>query len=128
MSLIQGSINSPDIDAIIYVTASKTGPDPLDKAINDASELDKAFHSNVSILSLPLPAKRLIYSPISKHSDYDDVRSYSEAAVKGVKRALSSGVTKPLLLVEGNGLYPRADFATVLGALEALYTVKQFFG
>lgn len=76
---------------------------------------------------MPLPAKRLIYSPIGKQTDYDDARSYGEAANKGVRRALSAGVTRPLLLIEENALYEKADFVTVLGALEALYTVTAIY-
>ncbi|XP_064465789.1 putative aminopeptidase W07G4.4 [Ornithodoros turicata] len=47
----------------------------------------------------------------------------SDAACKGIKRALSAGAKRPLLVLPTGveKLYPRHDVATLLGALHALY-------
>ncbi|CAG2121947.1 unnamed protein product, partial [Medioppia subpectinata] len=57
--------------------------------------------------------------------DYDDVRRFTEAAVKGVQRALSAGAKKPLVVLPTNSDHLKAfslyDLATLLGAYSALY-------
>lgn len=67
---------------------------------------------------------RLIYSPVSNLSDYDDVRSYAEAASRGIKRALKAGVKEPLLVLPICSRFPESQLVTLLGALEALYVVS----
>lgn len=56
--------------------------------------------------------------------DYDDVRIFRETAAKGIKRALKSGITKPLLVLEENPIFENSELATLLGALQALYVVS----
>jgi len=57
--------------------------------------------------------------------DYDDVRRYQEAAIKGVKRALKGGKKKPLLVVSDSHRakpdYKDGLLVSLLGALEAVY-------
>lgn len=70
---------------------------------------------------------RLIFSPVSSLTDYDDVRSFSEAANKGIERAIKAGVTKPLLLLPSGEKFQNAELVALLGALEALYVVSNKF-
>lgn len=70
---------------------------------------------------------RLIFSPVSSLTDYDDVRSFSEAANKGIERAIKAGVTKPLLLLPAGEKFQNAELVALLGALEALYVVSNKF-
>lgn len=66
--------------------------------------------------------KRVIFSgtgPLDK--DYDDVRSFAEAAEKGVKRAIEAGCEAPMLYVQNTDKFPQAETVAILGALKALY-------
>lgn len=73
---------------------------------------------------LPFILGRLIFSPVSNQTDYDDVRCFAEAASKGIKRALKAGVKNPLLVVPQSQRFPESQLVTLLGALEALYVVS----
>ena len=55
--------------------------------------------------------------------DYDDVRRYKDASIKGVNRALKAGKRTPILLVDNNNNneYEASLLVTLLGALEAVY-------
>jgi len=90
---------------------------------------DSSFEKEGGIIPLnDGSVKRLIYSPVGPiNRDYDDVRRFSDAALKGVKRALKAGAKSPLIaLPSSNGSqdkYSLFDVATVLGAYEAIYVV-----
>jgi len=123
-----GNLSDAINDGIVYVTSkftAKLESDALKTAISTAIALDNAFGSNISILPVNLPAKRLIFSPVAILTDYDDVRSFSEAAAAGIKRAISAGVKSPLLVLPSSTIFPKADLVTLLGALEALSVVRR---
>lgn len=70
-----------------------------------------------------LPSKRLVFAPTGPVTrDYDDVRCFQEAAIKGIKKALSAGCRAPLLVVPGHERYTLATRVGILGALHAIYT------
>lgn len=122
-----GDLSSGDVDGILYISkdiSGNTGPEPLRAALAAASVLDSAFANNITIIQVPLPAKRLIFSPVGKLTDYDDVRSFGEAAKSGMKRAVAAGVKNPLLVLPESSEFPQADLVTLLGSLEALYVVN----
>jgi leucyl aminopeptidase len=79
--------------------------------------------SQVAVINCAdLPSNRLIFSPTGPlNRDYDDVRRFQDAAMKGVKRALDAGCKAPLLVTAKNGKYELADRVTYLGALQTLY-------
>jgi len=52
----------------------------------------------------------------------DDVRRFFEAAEVGVKRALKSGATKPLLVIIPDENMTNSLLVSILGAMHALYT------
>lgn len=68
---------------------------------------------------------RLVYAPIGAlNKDFSDVRLYGEAAEKGIKRALSAGIKRPLLSllpVSNQPQYKHGNLVSLLGALHALY-------
>ncbi|KAG8223569.1 hypothetical protein J437_LFUL003033 [Ladona fulva] len=124
------SLNDSDYDGMVLV--SHTLPSHLElgslKAeVEKAIKIDKSVETDGCIREVNFPAQRLIYSPTGPiNRDYDDARSYSEAAAKGIKRALKAGVTSPLLILPFERKFVHADLVTLLGALEALYVPIQF--
>jgi leucyl aminopeptidase len=67
------------------------------------------------------PGQRLVFAPTGPlDRDYDDVRLFSEAAGRGVKRAVAAGASRIVLVVLPD-VFDHAIEATVLGALAAAY-------
>ena len=56
--------------------------------------------------------------------DYDDVRRFTDAALAGVKKALSVGARAPLVASFGAKQFRQANLVTLLAALQATYVVK----
>ena len=96
-------------------------------------QFDNSFESEGGLVVAPegVEIRRLIYSPVGRiNRDYDDIRRFSEAALKGIKKALKSGAKRPLVCLP-TGIkfvtenYSWFDVSTVLGAYEAVYMVRQ---
>ncbi|EGD82001.1 hypothetical protein PTSG_02688 [Salpingoeca rosetta] len=102
-------------DCVVFVSdfATPSGLDAVDKAVADADAIDKSATSQFAVVpSAGVAGGRMVLSntgPVTR--DYDDVRRYSDAAQKGVKRALAAGARKPLLVVH----------YTAKGALQDLF-------
>ena len=79
----------------------------------------------MTVVPVPLPCKRLVFSPTGPlNRDYDDVRRFSDAATAGVKRALATGARCPLVQVSGSlpGVQQEdVQLSGLLGALAAVY-------
>lgn len=90
-------------------------------------EVNNNFNGEVSVVvSDHVPGKRLVYSPTGPvDRDFDDVRRFTDAALAGVKKALSLGARAPLLSVFGSKQYAQANLVTLLAALEATYVPLQ---
>nr|CAD7569783.1 unnamed protein product [Timema californicum] len=127
----EGNLNSSVYDGIVYVTHSppESGdhPEPLKKAIQGLAKIDDEAKELGAVVEVALPARRLVYSPTGKiNREYHDVRSFSEAAGRGIKRALKAGVKSPLLVLTSHERFKQSEVVTLLGALEALYVPIQF--
>lgn len=87
---IEPNICSCDYDGIILVSGCAPGfdePEPFKTVLFSAAQIDSALGVIGAVLPINLPAKRLIYSPTGPlNMDYHDVRSFSEAATRGVER------------------------------------------
>lgn len=122
---IELNICSCDYDGIILVSGSAPGfdePEPFKTVLYSAAQIDSALGVIGAVLPINLPAKRLIYSPTGPlNMDYHDVRSFAEAATKGIKRALKAGVRCPLLALLPDVRFENVELVTLLGALEGLY-------
>lgn len=125
----ENNLKSDKYDAVLLVS-SKTEQltvNELKTTLSSALKCDPSLDTEVAILPLPsLPAGRLVHcptGPIDPH--YDDIRVISNAAKKGVKRALKAGIKKPLLVLEQHPLFKNAELVALLGALETLYTPIQ---
>jgi len=122
-----GQVEEEEYDCVVVVDQS---PEKLASSLKESVktyvELDKsvATGTEVALILCPnLPSKRLIYAPTGPlNRDYDDVRRFQDAAVKGVERALAAGCKAPLLVCPSHDRYPLAARVTLLGALSALYT------
>jgi leucyl aminopeptidase len=58
-------------------------------------QVDNALETNGAVVPIDLPSKRVVYAPTGKlDRDYDDVRRFSEAAEKGIKRLFEYGQPK----------------------------------
>ncbi|RZB40961.1 aminopeptidase W07G4.4, partial [Asbolus verrucosus] len=127
--VIENSLQSADYDGLLLVSSPNQllKSTKLSTIINDAFSYDPALETETAVLPVPdLPAKRLVHAPTGPiDPDYDDVRVFKNAAVKGMKRALKAGVTKPLLVLEENPAFENTELVTLLGALQALYVPIQ---
>ncbi|XP_043537305.1 putative aminopeptidase W07G4.4 [Chiloscyllium plagiosum] len=117
----------PTCDGIVLVTDSinKLSGDlqQLKVPLNRYKSIDASVEKEVVLANAPdFPGARVIFSPTGPlNRDYDDVRRFSDAAVVGIKRALKSGMMKPLLVCPPDELFKEAPLVTLLGALHALY-------
>ncbi|XP_051169638.1 putative aminopeptidase W07G4.4 [Leptopilina boulardi] len=122
---IETNIVSNDYDGIILVSGRAAGtdePEPFKTVLFAAAQIDAGLVSSSAVLPINLPAKRLIYSPTGPlNLDYHDVRSFGEAATKGIKRALMAGVRRPLIALLPDARFENVELVTLLGALEGLY-------
>ncbi|XP_077456503.1 putative aminopeptidase W07G4.4 [Stigmatopora argus] len=115
-------------DGVVLVTQSYDDlPSELEclKApLQDYNTVDGGLGEEVVVLKVPgLPGNRLVFSatgPVNR--DYDDVRRFGDAAVNAVKRALKTGMQRPLLVCPQHKDYKNSPLVAALGALHALYT------
>uniref|UniRef100_A0A8C6TCH5 Zgc:152830 n=1 Tax=Neogobius melanostomus TaxID=47308 RepID=A0A8C6TCH5_9GOBI len=120
-------LKNPNFDGILLVTQShETLPPQLESLkapLQDYSSVDSGLGEEVVVLKVPgLPGNRLVFAstgPVNR--DYDDVRRFSDAAVKGIKRALKAGIQRPLLVCPQHPKYKNSSLVAALGALHALY-------
>ncbi|XP_021916639.1 putative aminopeptidase W07G4.4 isoform X2 [Zootermopsis nevadensis] len=127
---IEKDLKSSAYDGIVVIVSSiletYNYDELLKKPFNSSAKIDEALDTEVAVLPCDLPAGRIISSPTGPlNNDYADVRSFSEAAKKGIARALKSGVKAPLLILPSHSTFRQSELVTLLGALEALYVNLQ---
>lgn len=87
---IEPNVCSPDYDGIILVSGYEPGcnePEPFKSVLYAAAQIDDSLGVIGAVLPINLPSKRIIYSPTGPlNLDYHDVRSFSEAATRGIER------------------------------------------
>lgn len=87
---VETNLCSGDYDGIILVSGNAPGsdePEPFKTVLYAAAQIDAGLGVIGAVLPINLLAKRLIYSPTGPlNMDYHDVRSFAEAATKGIKR------------------------------------------
>ncbi|XP_074526451.1 putative aminopeptidase W07G4.4 [Halichoeres trimaculatus] len=120
-------LKNQNFDGIVLVTQSHDTLPPelecLKEPLQDYNSVDSGLGEEVVVLKVPgLPGNRLVFAstgPVNR--DYDDVRRFSDAAVKGIKRALKTGMQRPLLVCPPHKDYKNSTIVASLGALQALY-------
>lgn len=115
-------------DAVVVIAPSTdiALPAAIKAAVQQAAAVDRRFGHGASLLVTPdVAGRRLIFSGTGTlDGDTDDVRSFAEAAGRGVARARDAGARRPVVLFAG--VPERVRFAHALevgalGALEALW-------
>ncbi|KAJ8286176.1 hypothetical protein GJAV_G00035390 [Gymnothorax javanicus] len=95
----------------------------LQDPLQDYNSVDSAVTEEVVLLKVTdLPGDRLVYActgPVNR--DYDDVRRFSDAAGKGIQRAMKAGMKRPLLVCPPHSAYQNGPLVALLGALQVLY-------
>ncbi len=121
-----GDVKSAGYDAIVVVApnVSAVANADLKAPLKAVVDVDKKAENGVFLVPTSLPAKRIVFSstgPLDK--DFDDVRSFEDAAEKGVSRAIEAGAKKPLVVCHNKDekSFPNAATVSVLGALKAAY-------
>ncbi|MEE2643556.1 MAG: leucyl aminopeptidase family protein [Myxococcota bacterium] len=114
-------------DALIVVaTRPETAPLALRERLLRAAQVDHSLRHSVQLLQYSgAPGDRLIFSPACDlDTDGADIRSISEAAEAGLRRALQAGALAPCLVLgelPANEAFRAGEFALLFGALEALW-------
>jgi len=118
-----GSENDSRFDGIVLVGDSLNAANSFTEALIQQSKIDNAFENEGGVVATSSGVGRIVYSPTGPlNKDYSDVRCFAEAAEKGIKRALSAGVKRPLLSISSTSKsYPLGNLTSALGALHALY-------
>merc|ERR1712038_583541 len=119
------NLNSSEFDAIVIVAPNVDDlplpEDNLKENLKAHVAIDASGEKEVFIVPTSLAPKRIVFSGTGAlDKDYDDVRSYENAAHAGIKKALKSGSKAPLLYVK-DSRFPNAQLVAILGALKALY-------
>ncbi|TRY61008.1 hypothetical protein TCAL_04410 [Tigriopus californicus] len=117
-------LKSSEYDGLVVVahTINDLPIEDVKRPLKALQALDKKADKSLFILPCDLPCQRIIFSgtgPLTR--DHDDVRSYAEAAQKGVARAIEAGCQAPCLFFHVLDKFPQAALVTVLGALRGLY-------
>ena len=125
-------MNESSCDALILVSFSDKATfigeyEKFIKPIEEQKKYDAKFNKDGGLILLHETSfKRLVYSPIGPvNRDFDDIRNFSDAAVRGISRALKAGARNPLIVLpKGNDIpqkYSHFDLAIVLGIYQILY-------
>ena len=121
------NIEAGDYDSVVLVSSGLEAVTHagVKTALSSIAAVDDKALTSVSVLPVPLPCKRLVFSPTGPlDRDYDDVRRFADAATAGVKRALGAGSKHPLLVVQGAMPGRKAEeveLSALLAGLAALY-------
>ncbi|GAB3018813.1 M17 family metallopeptidase [Bowmanella dokdonensis] len=115
-------------DAVILVAPDHKGLDNLllRQTIEAHQRIDaRVGQEAILLISSEIAGGRLIYAPTGAlNRDYDDVRSFADAAKKAIVMARDAGARKPLLVVAGvpdSRLYQYSLEVAYLGACQALW-------
>ena len=125
VSSVQSALNDSQWDALIIVASDFTAVPELQSEINTASAIDSRIGKDTVLLLCPkAPGQRLVLAPTGPlDRDYDDVRSFYDAAKQGISQAKAAGAKSPVLYViaPGTDAYQYAAEVAYLGACQALW-------
>ncbi len=124
VSSVQAALNDSQWDALIIIASDFTAVPELQFEINAAATIDSRIgKETVLLLSAKAPGQRLVLSPTGPlDRDYDDVRSFYDAAKQGITQAKAAGAKSPALYVIApeTDAYQYAAEVAYLGAVSGL--------
>ncbi|XP_058813167.1 putative aminopeptidase W07G4.4 [Topomyia yanbarensis] len=123
-SLDRGYLKDNHYDTVCVIDGSQV-PEELKACFAARKDIDAVFDSEVCCFKSDALDCRVVYAPVGKLTDFDDVRRYAEAAGRALARAIKAGAKQPLLAVPTNKDFVEADLVSVLGALAELYVPLQ---
>ncbi|MEN3157398.1 leucyl aminopeptidase family protein [Alkalimonas sp. NCh-2] len=124
---LQSALTETEFDALIVLASDFNHPElsPLAEVLQTAAQVDQRIGQQLASLACSLvPGQRLILAPIGTlDRDYDDVRSYADAAKQAIQVAKDMGAKAPLLWVEPqqSPLYQQAAAVSYLAMCQALW-------
>ena len=124
----KAELEGSEFDCVVAVGPMKEfGDHPEIQAHLDAAAAVDARSDHLVTLRRAddLAGRRLVMAPTGQlDRDFDDVRRFGDAALRGIQRAREAGARKPLLVVAGvpsDPVYGNAQAVSVLQALGALW-------
>ena len=125
VSSVQAALNDSQWDVLIIIASDFTAVPELQFEINAAAAIDSRIgKETVLLLSAKAPGQRLVLSPTGPlDRDYDDVRSFYDAAKQGITQAKAAGAKSPALYVIApeTDAYQYAAEVAYLGVCQALW-------
>ena len=121
------ALTDPRFDTLILVGANLTDiPHPdLQQFLNQLVPFDQRIGKEVVLLhSSMAPGHKLILAPVGPlHRDFDDVRSYADAAKQAIVMAKSAGARQPLVWVQQSEQqsFSKASEVVYLAMAQALW-------
>ncbi|XP_058463911.1 putative aminopeptidase W07G4.4 [Malaya genurostris] len=124
-SLDRGYLKDNHYDTVCVIDGSQV-PEELKASFASRKDIDAAFENEICCFKSDALNCRVVYAPVGKLTDFDDVRRYAEAAGRALGRAIKAGAKQPVLAVPTNRDFAETELVTVLGALAALYVPLEF--
>lgn len=94
----------------------------LRKPIEELLKIDESVLKEGCVAPLTGRFSRVVFAPTGPiNRDYDDIRRFSDAAEKGIKRAIKAGCKSVVLIAPKIQAYSQVALVSALGALQGLY-------
>ncbi|XP_055633218.1 putative aminopeptidase W07G4.4 [Toxorhynchites rutilus septentrionalis] len=123
-SLERGYLKDNHFDTVCVIDGTQV-PVELEACFSTHRAVDDAFDSEICCFKSDVIDCRVVYAPVGKLTDFDDVRRYAEVAGNALNRAIKAGAKQPLLILPSSKDFLEADLVAVLGALAKLYVPLQ---
>jgi leucyl aminopeptidase len=124
---LASALSDPRFDALIIISAelSNFPHSDFQQAIRQAALIDQRLGKEpVMLQNTRAPGQRLILAPVGLlHRDFDDVRSFADAAKQAITLAKNAGARQPLVWVESHDqpMLTKATEVVYLAMAQALW-------
>uniref|UniRef100_A0A1B6FUJ2 Cytosol aminopeptidase domain-containing protein n=1 Tax=Cuerna arida TaxID=1464854 RepID=A0A1B6FUJ2_9HEMI len=117
------TLTSPDYDGYVFIYRYPPNDSTIPAPIRERLMRENEYTGDSSLVEVDLPAKRMIYAPVTEASEFKSVRKFGEAAKKAMKSARDHGIKAPLLVLhlDPSPKLPHAELVTLLGALDTFF-------
>ncbi|XP_066909704.1 putative aminopeptidase W07G4.4 [Halyomorpha halys] len=125
-------INDSRFDCVLLISHNATEDDAVPQELKDIIQgVDTVVVkiNNVSLYNIDLPAKRLFYASTGSIKDGNqDVRCFTKAAHRGIRRVVKAKLQSPLIVLGKYSRFIQSQLVSLLGVLEALYAFPIYCG